>query len=377
MPTLSSKKGAPSRLLRLLVFALFLATAISCGGGGGGGSNATITYITDWTHRSRAVTGLSQRVQIFDIQGQLKKSLVVNQDFVGLQQTVIGDIGSGMRRVRIELFSQRDLGGIKTGILETLVNVNGNTTFRSTVGEDPTSILVTPANASFEVNHSQQFYAAGFASPGIATFLEPASVTWQTLGGTATVNATGLVFGTSEGPGTVRATDTNSGLLGSAVFTVEPLNTTTSKWTVMVFMNAANDLYPFSTLNMNQMEEVAGNPDVRFVVQWKQSQAVFPNSSFNGTRRYLARQDTSSSIVSELIQDLGADVDMGDPDELHNFIQWAKTNYPAERYVLVIWNHGFGPCRVVAHKGGVDFTLRLSRRAAYICRANRRAAPVL
>jgi len=33
---------------------------------------------------------------------------------------------------------------------------------------------------------------------------------------------------------------------------------------------------------------------------------------------------------------------MGSPTTLSNFIQWAKSKYPADRYALVLWNHGGG-----------------------------------
>jgi hypothetical protein len=33
---------------------------------------------------------------------------------------------------------------------------------------------------------------------------------------------------------------------------------------------------------------------------------------------------------------------MGDKDTLNEFVSWSKTHYPADRYVLVIWNHGNG-----------------------------------
>jgi hypothetical protein len=38
----------------------------------------------------------------------------------------------------------------------------------------------------------------------------------------------------------------------------------------------------------------------------------------------------------------GSNVDMTDPNQLQAFIQWAKTNYPASHYLLVLWNHGGG-----------------------------------
>jgi hypothetical protein len=118
--------------------------------------------------------------------------------------------------------------------------------------------------------------------------------------------------------------------------------TVRSKWTVMVFLNAANDLYRFSDLNMNQMETVASNPDVRFVVQWKQSTSLFPTSSFNGTRRYLVQPDNTDQIRSQLLADMGQSVDMGKAQTMREFASWAKDAYPAERYALIIWNHGNG-----------------------------------
>jgi hypothetical protein len=326
--------------LRFSVLAVLFAVAVSCGGGGGGGGNKLV-YITDWTNRGRAPTGLSQRIRIFDTQENLEKSVVMNQDANSVQQVDIS-LGSGTFHLSVELFSQRDLAGTRTGVLDTFVTVSGAAAYRTAVGEDPTSVGITPSSATFQAGHSKQFYATAFSAPGRAVFVEPDTFTWTTLGGTASVNDNGLVFGLSEGPGTVRATHDPSGLQGSAVFTITPLNTTTSKWTVIVFLNAANDLFNFSDLNVNQMERVAQSSDVRFVLQWKQVQSLFPTSSFDGTRRYLVKPDTSNDIVSELLQDMGDGVDMGDSDVLHDFILWAKTNYPAERYCLVVWNHGNG-----------------------------------
>lgn len=36
------------------------------------------------------------------------------------------------------------------------------------------------------------------------------------------------------------------------------------------------------------------------------------------------------------------EVNMGDPANLTGFVQWAKTNYPAAHYALVIRDHGDG-----------------------------------
>ncbi len=117
----------------------------------------------------------------------------------------------------------------------------------------------------------------------------------------------------------------------------------TLKWTVMVFMNAANDLDDYSELNINQMEQIQTNSNVRVVVQWKRAARFAPSGSWTGTRRYLIQYDTDAQrINSRLMQDLGEGIDMGSADTLREFIQWARATYPADRYALVIWNHGSG-----------------------------------
>lgn len=114
-------------------------------------------------------------------------------------------------------------------------------------------------------------------------------------------------------------------------------------WTIMVFLNGANDLDEFSDTNVNQMEESMLNPaKVKVVVQWKRISQWAPPGSWTGTRRYLVRYDTHPGIGSELLADMGQGVDMGSADTLREFVQWARTTYPADRYVLVIWNHGSG-----------------------------------
>ena len=115
-----------------------------------------------------------------------------------------------------------------------------------------------------------------------------------------------------------------------------------AKWTVLVYMNAANNLYRDSDLNIIQMQKAAGNPYVRMVVQWKQTQALYPSSSFDGTRRYLVKASSGNTVVSQMLQDMGQGIDMGDAQTLNDFIVWGKANYPADHYLLVLWDHGNG-----------------------------------
>ncbi|HMS54056.1 MAG TPA: clostripain-related cysteine peptidase [Fimbriimonadaceae bacterium] len=329
----------PLRIVGLLGFLLIVC---GCGGGGGSTPLSQLIYSTDWTRMTSAGGGRSQRVSLYDGNGRLAKTVLAEVGAGGRQSYNLNDVPSGTYRLLIELYSQPTLGGVLVGRVSDYVTLSGTSTYETVVGESVQSVTVSPSQVVIPVPQSSLLLARGLSATGVPTFTDPATITWQALGGVATVDGSGRVTATTAGSGSVRATHVPSGRQGSSSVQVQPFAPTTSKWTVLVFMNAANDLYSFSTLNMNQMERVAGNPDVRFVVQWKQTTGRYPASTFDGTRRYLVQPDQSNGIASQLVQDLGSSVDMGRPQALNNFVSWAKTYYPAERYCLVVWNHGGG-----------------------------------
>ncbi|HEY3780996.1 MAG TPA: clostripain-related cysteine peptidase [Fimbriimonadaceae bacterium] len=131
-----------------------------------------------------------------------------------------------------------------------------------------------------------------------------------------------------------------SGCGGGGGGTTTPANKST--WTILVYMNAANNLFQESPINIEQMQQAAMNSNVKIVVQWKQTQAIYPQSTFDGTRRYLITSGSSTAVTSKLVQNLGTGIDMGNPQNLNDFIAWGKANYPAQRYALVLWDHGNG-----------------------------------
>jgi hypothetical protein len=133
------------------------------------------------------------------------------------------------------------------------------------------------------------------------------------------------------------------------------------KWTFMVFLNGNNDLESYGILNVNQMEMVGSSPAVDIIVQMSRGGYDSTNGAWVGCRRMRIIKDSDPNIInSPVVQDLGV-VDMGDWHVLHDFIVWAMTNYPAEHYCLVIWDHGAGwraaapTTRVAAVTRGVSF----------------------
>ncbi len=127
-----------------------------------------------------------------------------------------------------------------------------------------------------------------------------------------------------------------------------------AKWTVMVYLAAGNDLEAVGIQDINEMEMVGSTKDVNIVVQMdripysalnKLGLGIYDddsNNNWTGTRRYYITQDMGPNIINSTLEmDLG-EKNMGDPETLKDFAQWAIQKYPAQRYMLVLWNHGGG-----------------------------------
>ncbi len=113
----------------------------------------------------------------------------------------------------------------------------------------------------------------------------------------------------------------------------------TPQWTIMVYMTADNDLEPFSLSDLTEMSAVGSSSDVNIVVQIDRSpeyssDAVVNLPDFTTTKRILVQKDNLQEL-----SDLG-ELNMGDTNTLKDFISWTLQNYPAQKYALVIWDHG-------------------------------------
>jgi hypothetical protein len=115
-----------------------------------------------------------------------------------------------------------------------------------------------------------------------------------------------------------------------------------AEWTILVFLNAKNNLEEFAFPNFEQMASVGSTPEVNILVEMGRPKRHFvtTHGAWSKTLRFKIGTNTKP-IESNAIEDLG-DTDMGDAATLARFVAWGQKNYPAKRTMLVIWNHGQG-----------------------------------
>ena len=112
-----------------------------------------------------------------------------------------------------------------------------------------------------------------------------------------------------------------------------------AKWTILVYMDGDNDLDSCAWNDLMELESVSSTDEIKIVTQ------LDPYDSCSGTYRYYitgVTQGISYPLYPDDIVQTLSEQNMADPATLTSFVNWATTNYPAEKYLLVIWNHGGG-----------------------------------
>ena len=116
---------------------------------------------------------------------------------------------------------------------------------------------------------------------------------------------------------------------------------TSKQWTFMVYLAADNNLEAAAVDDFIEMATAGSSSGVNIVVQFDRSPGYDTRyDDWTGTKRYYITSGMTPTSANAL-SDLG-ELNMGDPNNLQDFVSWAKSNYPAYKYALVLWNHGGG-----------------------------------
>lgn len=143
---------------------------------------------------------------------------------------------------------------------------------------------------------------------------------------------------------------------GNSLFAVNdpppPPPQKTPELTLLVYMAADNDLERYALENLKAMES-AVYEDMNVLVLLDRSEGYDEtDGNWTDTKLFKISHDENGNggIVSSAIDcsplNLSAgsstELDMSNPSVLKKFIEFAKTDYKATRYALIIWGHGTG-----------------------------------
>ena len=115
------------------------------------------------------------------------------------------------------------------------------------------------------------------------------------------------------------------------------------KWTVMMYVNTKNDLESNGLADVNEMEMIGSSNEVNIVAEVGRIEGhSTAEGDWKTTRRYLLQKDDNPSLITSRALMEFEKTDMGDWKRLVDFAKWSMEKFPAERYMLMVWNHGSG-----------------------------------
>ena len=123
-----------------------------------------------------------------------------------------------------------------------------------------------------------------------------------------------------------------------------PASSRDQKWLIMLYQDADDkileqDIY----IDLNEAEKAGSTDRVQIVAQMDRFRGGFSDDgNWTSTKRFYVTQDNDLTRVrSQQVADLG-EVNMSDGDTLVDFVTWAIRSYPADKYVLILSDHGMG-----------------------------------
>ena len=114
-----------------------------------------------------------------------------------------------------------------------------------------------------------------------------------------------------------------------------------ARWTIMVYMSGDNNLEDFIVKDIELELGLAGsNANIQIVALADRGPGYDTSrGNWQTTKLYHVTQGIVADAASA-VADWG-ERNFGDPQTLIDFVTWTKTNYPADRYALYFWGHGW------------------------------------
>jgi hypothetical protein len=120
-------------------------------------------------------------------------------------------------------------------------------------------------------------------------------------------------------------------LLISVILPVIPVQAKPgAEWTIMVYLDADNNLDPYGYVNVDDMMAVGSTEDVNIVVLWDKYDDV----------ANLYKVELRDLSIAKRFTLNGIEANMGDPNTLRDFVKYSTNHFKADNYALVLWDHG-------------------------------------
>ncbi|MBO4856834.1 MAG: Ig-like domain-containing protein [Bacilli bacterium] len=162
------------------------------------------------------------------------------------------------------------------------------------------------------------------------------NVTWSSSNNNvATVDSEGVVTAISAGTATITVRTVDGGFTNTVLITV--LNQQLDAYTILLYLCGA-DLESENgqaTTDIAEILSVSCPSNVNFVIQTGGA-AAWKNYNISATN--IGRYHVNNK---SLVQDASLDqASMGDYETFRDFLEWGMVTYPAQKYGVIMWNHG-------------------------------------
>jgi cysteine peptidase C11 family protein len=110
------------------------------------------------------------------------------------------------------------------------------------------------------------------------------------------------------------------------------------EWSMFTFMAGDNNLSQDGLMDVIEMEKAGSSPSTNVVAEMDADAGDFEGS----IRWEITQKDPRTNTGPRKVMERIPEADSGDPNTLKNFLKWSKDLYPAQNYLVVLWNHGSG-----------------------------------
>lgn len=108
------------------------------------------------------------------------------------------------------------------------------------------------------------------------------------------------------------------------------------EWAILVYIAGDNNLSDAGLADVMELCKVGASHRTHVGVE------IDTYGEHTGSIRYEITEPDWTGNAHRIVIERLPEKDSGDPETLRSFIEWGLNRYPADNYLLVIWNHGMG-----------------------------------